>query len=149
MTDYPPRHGEGDHAKRGGGGVPRMLRPEVAVARKLRRQMSYPEVLLWQWLRGQQTGYKFRKQHPIGPYVADFCCLSARLVVEIDGAYHGYADDGDRDAFMKENGFRVLRVGAADVARDLEAVIAAIVSSAARPLHHASHGSPPRSGEDK
>jgi very-short-patch-repair endonuclease len=128
-----------------------MLRPEVAIARKLRRQMSYPEVLLWQRLRCQATGFKFRKQHPIGPYVVDFCCIWSKLVVEVDGAIH----DGDRalrdDArskFLRENGFQVLRVRAIDVAADIDAVVTAIVSLAEHPLHHASHGPPPRAGED-
>ncbi len=149
---YPPRNGEGDHAKRGGGGARQLLRPEVAIARKLRRTMSYPEVMLWQRLRGKALGYSFRKQHPVGPYVADFCCLSVRLIVEVDGAVHDgdakAAYDARRDAFIKHNGFRVLRVAATDVQRDIEAVIAAVVALAEAPLHRPSDGPPPRSGED-
>nr|WP_255266828.1 MULTISPECIES: DUF559 domain-containing protein [Sphingomonas] len=128
-----------------------MPRPEVVTARALRRRMSYPEVLLWQRLRGQATGVKFRKQHPIGPYVVDFYCASARLVIEVDGVGHDGCQverDELRDGFLRENGYRVLRVRADDVTRDMAAVVAAIVSCAARPLHHASHGPPPRAGED-
>jgi len=113
--------------------------------------MTYPEVLLWQHLRGQALDLRFRKQHPLGPYVVDFCCISARLVVEVDAFVH----DGDRatsdqvrDQFIRENGFRVVRVRASDVTRDIDGVVAAIVSCAARPLHHAAHGSPPHAGED-
>ena len=105
--------------------------------------MTYPEVLLWQRLRGHALGVGFRKQHPLGPYVVDFCCISARLVVEVDGAVHDgdrAASDHVRDQFIRENGFRVLRVRASDVARDIDGVVAAIVSCAARPLHHAAHG---------
>ena len=154
MTPYPPLQGEGDRGaqRRGGGGVPRTLRPEVAIARRLRREMTYPEVLLWQQLRGQALGLKFRKQHPVGPYVVDFCCLSSRLIVEVDGAAH----DGERAAhdemrirLIRENGFRVLRVAAVDVTRDMDAVVAAIVSTTETPLHHALHGPPPRAGEDR
>src|SRR3546814_20854191 len=68
----PPRNGEGDRAQRGGGGVPQMRRPEVYAARKLRRELSLPEILIWQRVKSAQTGLKFRKQQPIGPYVADF-----------------------------------------------------------------------------
>ncbi len=149
---YPPRNGEGDHAKRGGGGARQSLRPEVAIARKLRRTMSYPEVLLWQRLRGNALGYHFRKQHPVGPYVADFCCLSVRLIVEVDGAVHDdgvrVAYDARREAFIKQNGFRVLRVVATDVQRNIGAVVAAVVAFAEAPLHRPSDGPPPRSGED-
>ncbi len=129
-----------------------MVRPEVSIARRLRREMSYPEVLLWQRMRGRALGHKFRKQHPIGQYVVDFCCLSARLVVEVDGASHDgdrAAYDEARDSFIRENGFRVLRVTAVDVARDVGAVAAAIVSATETPLHHALHGPPPRAGEDR
>nr|WP_281243251.1 DUF559 domain-containing protein [Sphingomonas palmae] len=127
------------------------MRPEVALARRLRRTMSYPEVLLWQRLRGDALGLSFRKQHPLGPYVVDFCCIKARLVVEVDGAVHDgdrAAADQMRDHFIRENGFRVLRVRASDVHRDMDGTLAAIVSCASLPLHHAAHGPPPHAGED-
>ncbi len=145
-----PGTGRGTGAA-GGGGVPHALRPEVLLARKLRREMSLPEVLLWQQLRGQKTGVKFRHQHPIGPYVCDFYCAAAKLAVEVDGEFHGRADrpqrDADRDQFFEQNGYRVLRVAAGDVLRDIEAVVTMIVSSAARPLHQPAAGPPPRAGE--
>ncbi|MHA6721470.1 endonuclease domain-containing protein [Sphingomonas sp. RS2018] len=139
-------------AGRGGGGVPQMLRPEVALARRLRRDMSYPEVLLWRHLRGGATGSRFRRGHPIGPYVADFYCAAARLVVEIDGEVHAQPDaighDRVRDRFLADNGYRLIRVPAADVLRDAHAVADAIGALAARPLHRPSDGPPPRAGED-
>jgi BirA family biotin operon repressor/biotin-[acetyl-CoA-carboxylase] ligase len=58
------------------------------IARRLRRDMTDAEILLWSRLRGQQLGAKFTKQFPIGNAVADFACRSARLVVEIDGGQH-------------------------------------------------------------
>ena len=129
-----------------------MLRPEVSLARKLRREMSLPEVLLWEQLRGQKTGFKFRHQHPIGPYVCDFYCAAAKLAVEVDGEFHGRGDraqrDADRDRFFAQNGHRVLRVAAGDVLGDIEAVVTMIVSSAARPLHQPAAGPPPRAGEE-
>ena len=113
--------------------------------------MSLPEVLLWEQFRGQKTGVKFRHQHPIGPYVCDFYCAAAKLAVEVDGEFHGRADrpqrDADRDQFFEQNGYRVLRVAAGDVLRDIEAVVTMIVSSAARPLHQPAAGPPPRAGE--
>ncbi|WNO53581.1 endonuclease domain-containing protein [Stakelama saccharophila] len=139
-------------AGRGGGGVPPARRPEVVVARKLRRKLTLPEAMLWRRLRGGATGVKFRRQHPIGPYIVDFYCPRARLAIEIDGSVHdGTATserDASRDRFLSENGYRVVRIGANDVMRDLDATIASIVSLAAVPLHHASHGPPPRAGED-
>jgi len=128
-----------------------MARPEVATARKLRKEMSYPEVLLWQRLRGATAGARFRRQHPIGPYVADFCCVGSRLVVEVDGEIHaGRLDyDAEREGFLIGNGYRVVHVLAADILKDADGVAASIASLASLPLHHAAHGSPPRSGEDQ
>ncbi|MDZ7281191.1 DUF559 domain-containing protein [Sphingomonas sanguinis] len=135
-----------------------MPRPEVSLARKLRRMMTLPEVLLWQQLRGELRGapggLRFRRQHPVGCYVADFYCSKARLIVEVDGAIHGVEArpirDTARDRYLNENGYRVMRIGAADILRDAEAVAASIVSLAAAPLHHSpsASGPPPRTGED-
>src|SRR3546814_11675317 len=74
-----------------------MRRPEVYAARKLRRELSLPEILIWQRVKSAQTGLKFRKQHPIGPYVADFYCSRAHLVVEVDGEAHERGDRHGRD----------------------------------------------------
>jgi len=114
--------------------------------------MALPDIILWEQLRGKALGAKFRRQHPIGPYVADFFCSAAKLVLEVDGEAHERGDrperDRRRDLFLEENGYRVLRIAAADILRDLEAVRAAIILLVAAPLHHAAHGPPPRSGED-
>ena len=130
-----------------------MLRPEVATARKLRRDMSYPEVLLWQALRGARTGVRFRRQHPVGPYVIDFYSASARLCVEVDGESHDRSDrparDAARDDFLRSSGYLLCRVPARDVLADVDAAVRMIVASAASPLHHAAHGPPPRAGEDQ
>jgi len=146
-----PGTGRGTGAA-GGGGARQALRPEVYTARRLRDELSLPEVLLWQQLRGRHTGAKFRRQHPIGPYVVDFCCVAVRLVIEVDGGAHDRGDrplrDARRDAFLKENGYRVLRIAAGDILRDVGAVVAAIGALVASPLHHASHGPPPRAGEE-
>ena len=146
-----PGTGRGTGAA-GGGGVPHMLRPEVSLARKLRREISLPEVLLWKQLRATKMGLRFRRQHPIGPYVCDFYCATAKLTVEVDGKFHGRGDrpqrDADRDRFFEQNGYRVLRVAAGEVLRNVEAVVTMIVSFAARPLHQPAAGPPPRAGEE-
>jgi very-short-patch-repair endonuclease len=78
----------------------------------LRRRQTASELVLWQQLRGRRlAGWKFRRQHRIGPYFVDFVCLQARLVIELDGSQHaeraGY--DLARTRFLEARGFRVLR----------------------------------------
>jgi very-short-patch-repair endonuclease len=85
--------------------------------------MSLPEVVLWQALRGSQiASLRFRRQHPVGPYIADFYCAASRLVVEIDGASHSGPDqerhDRARDRWMAANRVRVLRISASHVLDD-------------------------------
>ena len=154
----PPRNGEGDHAKHGGGG-PRVLQSPIKTvkrARKLRREMSLPEVLLWRELRQRPGGFKFRKQCPQHPFVIDFACLETRLAIEVDGEAHGRgnrpARDEARDSFLRSAGFTMLRIPARDVLGNLEGVLLGIVEQcrALGPLHHpaAPDGPPPRSGED-
>ncbi|WP_245968636.1 endonuclease domain-containing protein [Hephaestia caeni] len=125
-------------------------------ARKLRRQMSYPEVLLWQRLRGSPMGVKFRRQHPVGPdYSVDFYCASARLAVEVDGEIHAAkgapAYDARRDVYLRSRGLTVVHIPASEVLRDAGAAAEAIVALASTPLHHrpAADGPPPRAGEDQ
>ena len=108
----------------------------VLRARRLRRSMSPPEASLWQALRRRPESLKFRRQHPFERYTADFYCASAKLVVEIDGDSHGMGDnpqrDVRRDAWMREQGLRVLRFSAEEVMRDLESVVRAILLTARR-----------------
>jgi very-short-patch-repair endonuclease len=99
-----------------------MRAPEetVARARRLRREMTLPEVLLWRLLRRKAiAGLRFRRQHPFSRCVLDFYCPSARLAVEIDGLAHEMGDnpvrDARRDAWLASRGVRVLRVQAIDV----------------------------------
>ncbi|MET0240327.1 MAG: endonuclease domain-containing protein [Sphingobium sp.] len=117
------------------------------MARRLRRQMSLPEVLLWTRLRRPVAGPKFRRQHPVGPYIADFYCASARLIVEIDGEAHNRADrperDARRDQWLSAAGYRILRMSACEVLADVDSAADAIMSIAL-PLHHrAVPGGPP------
>jgi very-short-patch-repair endonuclease len=148
----PPRNGEGDRAKRGGGGAQRAIRPEVSLARRQRREMSLPEVLLWQRLRRDALGGRVRRQHPIGCYVVDFYIATLGLVIELDGQVHSaptaIAHDRRKDQFLAENGYRVVRINAAEILQDADGVAASIALLAGRPLHQPAAGPPPRSGED-
>ncbi|MDG4884336.1 endonuclease domain-containing protein [Mesorhizobium sp. WSM4884] len=99
-------------------------------ARTLRREMTESEHKLWQELRDRRLdGIKFRRQTPIGKYVADFVCLEARLIVEIDGSQHAdSASDEIRGAELKARGFRVLRFWNDDVLKDLDGVCDTIIA---------------------
>ena len=103
-------------------------------AKRLRQEMSLPEILLWRELRGRPDGLKFRKQHPAGPYVLDFYCDAMRLAVEIDSESHGFGDrpdrDAERDAWLALRNVRTLRVRAGDVLNDIEAVVRLITLTA-------------------
>ncbi len=92
----------------------------MASARHLRRNLSLPEQLLWRLLRASRGDLRFRRQHPMGPYVADFYCPGARLVVEVDGATHDGRQERDerRDAYLSSLGLTVVRIAAADVLAD-------------------------------
>jgi len=98
-------------------------------AKVLRRNATDAERRLWSRLRNRQLGgFRFRRQRSIGPYICDFVCLSARVVVELDGSQHieDTAYDARRDAILKANGFRVLRFWNADVMARVDAVLETI-----------------------
>lgn len=104
--------------------------PEVTLgrARDLRKALSPPEATLWIRLRNRGlNGLKFRRQHPIGPYILDFYCESARLAVEIDGVTHHTeaqsAHDHRRDRWLEDQEIRTLRVPAEWVRRDLDGLL--------------------------
>ncbi len=100
-------------------------------ARRLRKTMTEAEVLLWTFLRKRGLdGFRFRRQHPIEPYIADFACIEGKLVVEVDGATHWTPNELEHDqrrtAFLESKGWRVLRVTNLDVFDDLNGVWLAI-----------------------
>jgi very-short-patch-repair endonuclease len=107
----------------------RMARSEtVLLARAFRRHMTPPEVRLWTSLRGKRLrGLKFRRQHPIGPFVLDFYCAEAKLAVEVDGQTHAHPDriahDHKRTTWLSRQGVRVVRLAAEDVRVNLEGVV--------------------------
>ena len=103
-----------------------------SVAERLRREMSPPEVILWQHLRAERLeGLRFRRQHPVGRFVLDFYCDAARLAVEVDGAQHfeddAVARDAERDAWCASRGIETLRVPAIDVFSELNGVLRLIL----------------------
>ena len=111
--------------------------PRVARARRLRRQATDVENRLWCRLRSRQvTGAKFRRQEPIGPYFVDFCCVEAKLVIEIDGGQHADQQEQDqqRDAFLARCGYRILRFWNHEVVENCEAVVERI-AAAVRSAH--------------
>jgi very-short-patch-repair endonuclease len=96
------------------------------LVRHLRTNPTDAERLLWQHLRLKRLGnFRFRRQRPIGPYICDFACVRSRLIVELDGSQHAenLAFDARRDAFLRANGFRVLRFWNADVLHRTESVL--------------------------
>ena len=136
---YPsPEQGEvGRGVSRGSmGGAPKsrnkaQTQRQKALSRNLRQNTTDAEALLWWALRDfRRTGTAFRRQVAVGPYVADFLCRKANLIVELDGDHHARAaqsgHDARRDAWLDEQGYRVLRFWNADVFNDLDSVILAI-----------------------
>ena len=97
-------------------------------AKFLRREMTDGERLVWQRLRGEQLGFKFRRQHPLGAYVADFACLAPRLIVELDGSQHAVQAvyDARRDDFFRNAGFDVMRFPANLPFLELQSMVEAI-----------------------
>ncbi|MDE2746128.1 MAG: DUF559 domain-containing protein [Chloroflexota bacterium] len=101
-------------------------------ARELRRNATEAERHLWGHLRKRQLGgHRFRRQHPVGPYVADFACLQARLLVELDGSQHvdSRSYDTQRDTYLAEQGFRVLRFWDREVLLETEHVLDVILAA--------------------
>ena len=82
-------------------------------ARHNRKEMTPSEAILWNVLREEIKSYKFRRQHPIGDYIADFLCLQLKLVIEVDGEYHDdpqqMTEDQWRTEFLQSKGYRVIR----------------------------------------
>lgn len=105
-------------------------------ARTLRKRPTDAESALWRQLRLRQIeGYKFRRQHPIGPYIVDFVCLERKLIVEVDGGQHALQvqKDSERTAWLESVGYRVVRFWDHEVLTELESVKEAIRRSLTPP----------------
>ena len=101
-------------------------------SRELRQTLTDTETILWSKLqRKQLRGFRFQRQHPIGPYFADFACRSAKLVIELDGATHSSLEekayDTRRDAFIRAQGWTVIRFWNSDVYDNLNGVLETIL----------------------
>ncbi|HEX2580498.1 MAG TPA: endonuclease domain-containing protein [Dongiaceae bacterium] len=99
-------------------------------ARTLRRNTTDPEKKLWLILADRQMqGFKFRRQVPLGSYIADFACHEIRLIIELDGGQHDLSSPAEnkRTAFLESQGYRVLRFWNNEVMANLEGVAAAIM----------------------
>jgi very-short-patch-repair endonuclease len=104
-------------------------RHNVPAARELRARETWAEDALWEALRARRLDdLKFRRQHPIGPFVVDFCCADCRLVIELDGGVHAdqQTHDAEREALLAASGYRVLRFPNSAVRDRLPEVLATI-----------------------
>jgi len=115
-----------------------------ARARTLRQNMTEAERRVWQILRSHQMqGYKFRRQVPIGRYIADFACHEARLIVEIDGGQHERSSppERERSGFLQSEGYRILRFWNNEVLANLDGVHETIADALGRttPTHTLPH----------
>ena len=101
-------------------------------ARRLRQRPTEAELKLWSALRHKQLeGYRFRRQVPIGEFVADFACLSERFIIEVDGGQHDIEreKDGARTAWLETRGYRVIRFWNNDVLGNLDGVVRVILQT--------------------
>ncbi len=96
-------------------------------AKKNRREMTESEEVLWNSLRKLNCGFRFRRQHPVGDFIADFICLKRKLVIEVDGGYHEepiqQIDDQMRTDYMERKGYTVIRFKNDEILYDLPTVI--------------------------
>jgi len=111
------------------------------LAKRLRKEMTDAERILWPHLRQIEVAHThFRRQVAIGPYVADFCCHAARLIVELDGEQHARPEslqhDAERSAFLELRGYKILRFWNVDVFKNKSAVTDAIYSELAERMQN-------------
>ena len=134
-----------------------MKRPDkpartVRRAKKLRREMSLPEVLLWRELRRSPDGFHFRKQHGAGNYIPDFFCARANLAIEVDGWSHDMGDrparDDARDAWLSERRIDTIRYPAREVLKSPSDVAESIVALVLDRLQQFGKTTPPSSLRD-
>ncbi len=120
-------------------------RRKIGRARQLPRAQTDAERKLWYRISNRQmAGYKFVRQEPIGPYIADFVCREHRIIVELDGSQHAESlHDAVRDAYLASIGYRVLRFWNAEVFAALESVLDTILAT----IEERAHSPLPAGGE--
>lgn len=98
--------------------------------KELRNNMTPEEIHLWKYLKNSQLGYKFRRQTSIGPYILDFYCHKAKLIIELDGLQHLNPKDYDkeRDMFLVSQGYRVMRFSNQEINSEINNVLHKITS---------------------
>jgi len=117
-----------------------------ALVTRLRRNQTDVERLMWSNLRNRQlSGHKFRRQHRIGRYIADFACIEAGLVVEMDGGQHSGKDETDRTRHFADRGFVVIRFWNNEFIENRDGVLQAILEMVR--LAPSPQPSPPKGGE--
>jgi very-short-patch-repair endonuclease len=103
-------------------------------ARTMRGAPTESELRLWRLLRDRLSGFKFRRQVPVGPYIVDFLCVGAKLIVEADGSQHAESrHDNIRDAYLAGQGWKVLRFWNNEVSQNREGVLETIFAHASTP----------------
>ena len=111
------------------GTLPRIKPRILKNARALRKPMTPAEAKLWSRLRNRHVGFKFRRQHPIGNYIVDFCCTEIKLTIELDGESHVEQQEYDkkRTAWLIEQSYREIRFWNREVLQNLEGVLEQIL----------------------
>jgi very-short-patch-repair endonuclease len=114
--------------------MPDRINPKRTFARKMRSAPTSNEAALWKLLRGRRLeNLKFRRQVLVGSYIADFLCYRHRLIIEADGPFHEHERDEKRDAWLRGEGFRVIRFSNEMIATNKDAVLAEIVRAVEAP----------------
>ena len=96
------------------------------IARKLRKNMTFSEVLLWNEIKKKKLKHTFNRQKIIGNYIVDFCCKELKLIIEVDGSSHTekkYDYDIKREEFLRELGYKVVRYSDLEIKKDIEGVV--------------------------
>jgi len=124
------------------------------IAKRLRKNMTDAEKLLWSKIRNRQLGVKFRRQQPVGRYIVDFICFEEQIIIEVDGGQHSQnKEDEIRDKWFMAKGFKVLRFWNNDVLRNVRGVVEDIreelLSPSLNPSRQGRETSSPLKGEDR
>lgn len=117
-----------------------MKRKNINFARNLRKNQTIQERRVWNLLKNKNMSHKFRRQHSVGNYIVDFCCLEKGLVIELDGGQHNETgkikEDIDREKFLIKNGYRILRFWNNDIDKNIDGVYQKILEVLSYPPPH-------------